>query len=82
MYLAKMLPPEHVKKYPDYTDKDLSDILIGSVDQMALPAEEHEEAKFRLGEIGHSRTYRNLINHFAAKRFPNKDVRLRQQERP
>lgn len=36
--------------------------------------EDLEEALFRLEEIGRCRTYRNLINHFAGKRYSNEDV--------
>ena len=36
--------------------------------------EDLEEALFRLEESARCRTYRNLINHFAGKRYSNEDV--------
>lgn len=74
MHLAKRIPPEHVKKYPNYSDASLTDVLRGSVEKMDPNAENLEEALFRLEEIGRCRTYRNLLAHFAGKRFPNEDV--------
>lgn len=74
MRLAKRIPPEHLKQYPDYTDAALTDVLKGSIEKMDSNVEDVEEALFRLEEIGHCRSYRNLINHFAGKRFPNEDV--------
>src|SRR4051812_35103137 len=65
MHLAKMLPPEYVKKYPHYKDAGLTTILSGSVDKMDPKLEDVKEAKFRLEEIGRCRLYRNLISHFA-----------------
>jgi hypothetical protein len=41
---------------------------------MDRAVENAEEALFRLKEIGRCRTYRNLLNHFAGKRYPNEDV--------
>jgi hypothetical protein len=74
MRLAKRLPSEHLKKYPDYADALLTEVLMGSVKNMDSKTEDLEEALFRLEEIGRCRTYRNLINHFAGKRYPNEDV--------
>lgn len=74
MRLAKRIPPEHLKQYPDYTDAALTDVLKGRVEKMDPTVENLEEALFRLEEIGRCRTYRNLINHFAGKRYPNEDV--------
>jgi hypothetical protein len=74
MHLAKRLTPEHVKKYPNYTDASLTDVLRGSVEKMAPDVENLEETLFRLEEIGRCRTYRNLLAHFAGKRYPNEDV--------
>lgn len=74
MRLAKRIPSEYLKQYPDYTDAALTDVLAGSVKNMDPTVEDLEVALFRLGEIGRCRTYRNLINHFAGKRYPNEDV--------
>ena len=74
MHMAKRLPAEHLAKYPRYTDAALTDILRGSVEKMDSSVENLEEALFRLEEIGRCRTYRNLLNHFAGKRYPNEDV--------
>jgi hypothetical protein len=74
MHAAKRLPPERVKKYPNYRDADLADILRGSAQKMDPNVEDLEETLFRLEEIGRCRTYRNLVSHFAGKRYPNEDV--------
>jgi hypothetical protein len=74
MHLAKRLPPEHVRKYPNYTDASLTDVLRGSVEKMDGNVENLEESLFRIEEIGRCRSYRNLLNHFAGKRYPNEDV--------
>jgi hypothetical protein len=74
MHAAKRLPPERVKKYPKYRDADLADILRSSAEKMDPDVEDLEEILFRLEEIGRCRTYRNLISHFAGKRYPNEDV--------
>lgn len=74
MKMAKRLPPEHVKKYPDYSDGSLAEILKGSAENMDPSEENLEETLFRLQEIGRCRTYRNLISHFAGKRYPDVDV--------
>jgi len=74
MHLAKQLPPEYVKKYPNYTDASLTNVLRGSVEKMDGNVENVGEALFRLEEIGRCRSYRNLLNHFAGKRYPNEDV--------
>ena len=74
MHMAKRLPSEHVKKYPNYTDATLTDVLRGSAEKMDGKIENLEETLFRLEEIGRCRTYRNLLNHFAGKRYPNEDV--------
>ena len=74
MRMAKRLPPEHVKKYPNYSDADLAGILIQTVKGLDPTVENLEEALSRLGEINHCRGYRNLISHFAGKRYPNEDV--------
>ena len=74
MHLAKRLAPEHVKKYPNYSDASLTDVLRGSVEKMDSDVEKFEETLFRLEEIGRCRTYRNMLVHFAGKRYPNEDV--------
>lgn len=74
MHLAKRLPPEHVKKYPNHNDSSLTDVLRGSVEKMDPAIENLEESLFRLEEVGRCRTYRNLIAHFAGKRYQNEDV--------
>jgi hypothetical protein len=74
MKLAKRLPPEHVKRYPNYTDADLAKILKGSAEKMDPNEENLEETLFCLEEIDRCRTYRNLICHFAGKRYQNADV--------
>jgi hypothetical protein len=56
------------------TDRGLTDVLKGCVEKMDPKDEDLKDALFRLEEIGRCRVYRNLINHFAGKRFPNEDV--------
>lgn len=82
MRLAKRIPPEYLKQYPDYADAALTDVLKGSVEKMDPNMEDLEEAMFRLEETGRCRTYRNLINHFAGKRYPNEDVYVFASKRP
>jgi len=74
MRIAKHLPSEHVKKYPDYNDASLTDVLRGSVKKMDAKVENLKDSLFRLEEIGRCRSYRNLLNHFAGKRYPGEDV--------
>jgi len=74
MKMAKRLPPENIKKYPNFRDADLAEILQKSVESMDPKDEDLEDARFRLGEVGHCRRYRNLLAHFAGKRYPNEDV--------
>jgi hypothetical protein len=74
MHMAKRLPREHVKKYPNYNDASLTEVLRGSVEKMDATVENLEESLFRLEEIGRCRSYRNLLSHFAGKRYPGEDV--------
>jgi len=74
MHLAKRLPVEHVAKYPNYTDALLTDVLRGSFEKMDGKIDALQEILFRLEEIGRCRAYRNLLAHFAGKRYPNEDV--------
>jgi hypothetical protein len=76
MWMAKRLPLEHVKKYPDYSDASLTEVLRGSAEKMDAEVENLEESLFRLEEIGRCRSYRNLLNHFAGMRYPGEDVYL------
>jgi hypothetical protein len=74
MHMAKRLPPESVSRYPDYRDAALAAILRGSVGKMDPKVENLGETLFHLEEIERCRTYRNLISHFAGKRYPDADV--------
>lgn len=74
MYLAKRLPQENIKKYPHYSNAELAKILGQITQAMDPTVEKQEETLFRLEEIGRCRGYRNLVSHFAAKRYPNEDV--------
>src|SRR5712692_7177029 len=47
MHMAKRLPPEHVKKYPNYSDTSLTEVLRGSAAKMDAK-EKLEETLFRL----------------------------------
>jgi hypothetical protein len=74
MKLAKRLPSEHVKRYPNYSDAELAGILKQTVQAMDPKTERHEESLLRLEEIDRCRSYRNLLSHFAGKRYPGEDV--------
>jgi hypothetical protein len=74
MHLAKRLPPEDIKRYPNYSDADLAKILGKIARAMDPKVESLDETLFRLEEIGRCRGYRNLVSHFAGKRYPNEDV--------
>lgn len=74
LHHAKRLSREDIKQYPHYSDAALTGVVMRAVKSMDPKAENLEETLFRLGEIEHCRSYRNLVSHFAGKRFPNEDV--------
>ena len=72
--MAKMLPEKTAKQYPDIQDAALTEAVIEIVKGMDAKAEGIDSSLMWLEVISKCRGYRNLVGHFAAKRFPNADV--------
>lgn len=69
-----MLPESAKKLYPNLPDSKLTETLIEIVKGMDAKAEDIPTALTWLEVISKTRGYRNLVGHFAGKRFPNHDV--------
>lgn len=72
-YLAKRLPEAARNAFPNNQDGALTNILIdvfNALDRDAEPLATIDQ----LEAISQCRRYRNLVAHFAAKRFPGADV--------
>ncbi len=72
--ISKTLPKSAQKLYPDLADSKLTEALIEIVKGMDATREDIQTALNFLEVISKARSYRNLVGHFAGKRFPNKDV--------
>jgi len=72
--IAKMLPKSAVKRYPDLPDSELTEVLVEIVKRMDATVEDIQTASTFLDGISKTRKNRNLVGHFAGKRFPNEDV--------
>jgi len=72
-HLGKRLPELASKAFPDLQDGTLTDVLIAVVKAMDHGVEPVTTVE-QLKAIAQCRRYRNLIAHFAAKRFPGADV--------
>jgi hypothetical protein len=72
--VSKMLPEKAKKLYPNLPDSMLSETLIEIVKGMDAKTEDIPTALTWLEVISKTRGYRNLVGHFAGKRFPNQDV--------
>ena len=72
--IAKLLPKKAAEAYPDIYDSDLADVLIKVVEKMDSNVEPIAASLAWLEAITRFRNFRNLVVHFAAKRFPNADV--------
>ena len=72
-HIAKRLPDLASKAFPDLQDGTLTDVLIAVVEGMDHGAEPVATVD-QLKAIAQCRRYRNLVAHFAAKRFPGADV--------
>jgi hypothetical protein len=72
--LSKMLPKSAAKLYPDLPDSMLTEALNEIVKGMDAKVEDIPTALTWLEGISKTRKYRNLVGHFAGKRFPNHDV--------
>ncbi len=71
---SKMLPKSAKQLYPDLTDSKLTEVLIDIVKGMDATVEDIPTALTLLEGISKARWNRNLVGHFAGKRFPNQDV--------
>jgi hypothetical protein len=72
--IAKMLPSRVTKRYPNLLDSELASVLVDIVKTMDATVEDIPRALTFLEVISKARAIRNLVGHFAGKRFPNKDV--------
>jgi hypothetical protein len=72
--IASLLPASAAKKYPNVNDAELANIVKAVFEQMDPATENIEHGIKVLNAISHVRTYRNLMGHFAAKRFPGEDA--------
>jgi hypothetical protein len=72
--IVKMLPKSAAKQYPDLPDSALAETLIEIVKKMDVKAENIPMALEALEGMSKARKCRNLVGHFAGKRFPNEDV--------
>jgi hypothetical protein len=72
--IGKILPTHARKTYPDIQDSKLAGIAIEVIAVMNPSVEDVSNAKERLTEIDYGRRVRNLLGHFAAKRFPGEEV--------
>jgi hypothetical protein len=73
-WLSKMLPKSVIKQYPNLPDSRLVETLVEVVKGMDEKAEDVPTALTWLELISKTRGYRNLVGHFAGKRFPDQDV--------
>jgi hypothetical protein len=72
--IAKILPKSAANRHQDLPDSMLSEVLIEIVKGMDATAEDIPMALTFLEVISNARRNRNLVGHFAGKRFPNHDV--------
>ena len=72
--LSQMLPETAKKLYPNLPDAKLTETLVEIVNAMDAKAEDKPAALTWLEVISKTRGYRNLVGHFAGKRFPGHDV--------
>jgi hypothetical protein len=72
--MAQMLPGSVTKRYPNLLDSELASVLLDIVKTMDTTVEDIPRALDFLEGISKTRAIRNLVGHFAGKRFSNKDV--------
>jgi len=72
--LPKKLPKSAAKGYQYLYDYELAEVLIEIVKRMDAKVEDIPTALEYLDGISKARANRNLVSHFAGKRFPNEDV--------
>lgn len=73
-HAAKMLPKAYQKLYPNLPDAKLTEALAAIVQETDPNGEDIETALTWLQVIDQTRSHRNLVGHFAAKRYPDHDV--------
>jgi len=73
-HTAEMLPTHHLKLYPNLPDAKLTEALEAVVKKMDPTAEDIATAVTWIEVIDTTRRQRNLVGHFAGKRFPKHDV--------
>lgn len=71
---AKMIPREYQKLYPNLPDAKLTEALGTIIKSMDPKHETIELALEWIKVIDATRANRNVVAHFAAKRFPDEDV--------
>jgi hypothetical protein len=72
--LAHMLPVHLERKYDKFRDNELTSAVSEVVANMAPALEDIALTTKRLAAVEEGRSFRNLIGHFAAKRFPGEPV--------
>ena len=72
--ISKMLPKSAKSLYPSLPDARLTDTLIEIVKRMDAKAEDIPTALKWLEAISKMRPFRNLVGHFAGKRYSSQDV--------
>src|SRR5262249_16727714 len=72
--LAKLLPSDLEKKYPRFQHAELASTAGRVVEKMDSSIEDIPHALHQLKEIERGRSFRNLMGHFSAKRFPDKEI--------
>jgi hypothetical protein len=72
-HTAHMLPANVNKRFRKLNDGELVDVIIPVVDTMDKDVENIVETTGRLIELQLRRTFRNLMGHFAARRYSSGD---------
>jgi hypothetical protein len=72
--LAGHLPENAENGYPDLRDSAPTEVLTEIVKGMDAKVEPIELSLWWLHAISRCQTYRNLVGHFAAKRYQNAEV--------
>ena len=72
--IAKMLPKSLTSRHRTLPDSEAVEVLANLVKRMNATVEDIPTALFFLERISEARRFRNLVGHFAGKRFPDKDV--------
>jgi hypothetical protein len=73
-HLSGMLPESAKKLYPNLPEAKLTETFLEIVNGMDAKTEDKATALIWIELISKTRGYRNLVGHFAGKRFPGHDV--------